>query len=165
MENGQLVFKPWLFAEIWVSQNPGFVHGFSKDFPPHFPPHGFSGRPRERPTKNKIGRLWVPQRMPTGSWAPWGPKERPKEREPKKGNQRKGTIFIDGPSMNSLMVHQWIHWRMSINEYHWWMSINEYQWISSSLKSSSLKKQWKTMKKLWKTMKNHETQCENNEKM
>ena len=43
---------------------------------------------------------------------PWGPKK-----GPKKGDQRKGTIFIDGPSiiiidgpsMNSLMdVHQWI---------------------------------------------------------
>ena len=41
--------------------------------------------------------------------APWGLKERPKERGPKKGDQRKGTIFIDGPSMNSLMV--------SINEF------------------------------------------------
>jgi hypothetical protein len=34
-KNCQLVFKPWLFAEIWVSKNPGFVNGFSKDFPPH----------------------------------------------------------------------------------------------------------------------------------
>ena len=42
VKNRQLVFKPWLFAEIWVSQNPGFVHGFSKNFPPmDFPPHGF----------------------------------------------------------------------------------------------------------------------------
>ena len=35
VKNDQLVFKPWLLAEIWVSKNPGFVHGFSKDFPPH----------------------------------------------------------------------------------------------------------------------------------
>ena len=27
----QLVFKPWLFAEIWVSKNPGIVHGFSME--------------------------------------------------------------------------------------------------------------------------------------
>jgi len=35
--------------------------------------------------------------------APWGPKERPQRRAqrkgPKESNQRKGTIFIDGPSM------------------------------------------------------------------
>ena len=35
VKNDQLVFKPWLFDEIRVSKNPGFVHGFSKDFPPH----------------------------------------------------------------------------------------------------------------------------------
>ena len=29
----QLVFKPWLFAEIWVSKNLGFVHGLSMDCP------------------------------------------------------------------------------------------------------------------------------------
>ena len=34
-------------------------------------------------------------------------KKKPKERGPKKGAQRKGAMFIDGPSMNSLMdVHQ-----------------------------------------------------------
>ena len=27
-EIDQLVFKPWLFAEIWVSKNPGFVPGY-----------------------------------------------------------------------------------------------------------------------------------------
>ena len=35
VKNDQLVFKPWLLAEIWVSKNPGFAHGFSKNFPPH----------------------------------------------------------------------------------------------------------------------------------
>jgi len=38
-KNGQLVFKPWLFAEIWVSKIPGFIHGFPMIF--HgFPTHG-----------------------------------------------------------------------------------------------------------------------------
>ena len=77
----------------------------------------------------------------------------PKRGRPQRRAQRKGTIFIDGyPSMNSSMVHQWIHW-----------------WISSSLRSSSLKSSslrssslnsvlWNPV--LWKnhekTMKNHE---------
>ena len=39
----QLVFKPWLFAEIWVSENPGFVHGFSTDFPWISHPMDFRG--------------------------------------------------------------------------------------------------------------------------
>ena len=57
VKNDQLVFKPWLFGPIWVSKNPGFVHGFPRiSHPMDFPPHGFSGRPRERPTKTKIGR-------------------------------------------------------------------------------------------------------------
>ena len=44
----------------------------------------------------------------------------------------------------------------SLMEIHWYsvmVSNNEYQWISSSLKSSSLKKQWNNYKKLWKIMK------------
>ena len=64
------------------------------------------------------------------------------------GLSRPSMIIIDGPSMNIIDEY---HWWMSIDEYQW-MSINEYQWISSSLKSSSLKKQWKTIKK---TMENH----------
>ena len=89
---------------------------------------------------------------------PLGPKGGPmvaKERSPKKG-----TIFIDGPSMNSLME---IHW-YSLMEIHWYslmVSNNEYQWISSSLKSSSLKKPWENHKK---TMKNHEQTMKNHEK-
>ena len=35
--------------------------------PMDFPPHGFSGRPRERPTKNKIGRQGRISRLPEGS--------------------------------------------------------------------------------------------------
>ena len=69
--------------------------------------------------------------------APWSP-----TKGPKKGDQRKGTIFIDGPSMNSLME---IHW------YSLMVSNNEYRWISSSLKSSSLKKPWTNYEKPWKT--------------
>ena len=42
VKNDQLVFKPWLLAEIWVSKNPGFVHGFPRiSHPMDFPPHGF----------------------------------------------------------------------------------------------------------------------------
>ena len=40
---------------------------------------------------------------------PMGPKRKAPKKGPKKGAQRKGTIFIDGPSMDSLMV--------SINEF------------------------------------------------
>ena len=47
--------KPWICP--WIFQ------GFSMDFPPH----GFSGRPRERPTKNKIGRQGRISRLPEGS--------------------------------------------------------------------------------------------------
>ena len=81
----------------------------------------------------------------------WGPKAA-QRKEPKKGPKERGPY--------SLMDHQWIHW-WSINEWiHWWiiigihwcMSINEYQWISSSLKSSSLKKPWKNNEKPWKAM-------------
>ena len=42
VKNDQLVFKPWLFGPIWVSKNPGFVHGFPRiSHPMDFPPHGF----------------------------------------------------------------------------------------------------------------------------
>ena len=87
------------------------------------------------------GSLEMPH---NGVPCPMGPKRKAPKKGPKKGAHRKGTRFIDGyPSMNI----------------HWWMSINEYRWISSSLKSSSLKKQWKNNEKQWKhhdkTMKKH----------
>ena len=53
---------------------------------------------------------------------------------PKKGAQRKGAIFIDGPSMNSLLeIHQWIHWCPSMNslmDFHWDSLMDVQQWIS-----------------------------------
>ena len=57
-KHGQLVFNPWLFAEIWVSKNSGFPMDFPRifhGFPTPPPLLEFSGRPRERPTKN-VGR-------------------------------------------------------------------------------------------------------------
>ena len=63
-------FQIVIFAEIWVSKNPGFVHGCSKNFPSmDFPPHGFptswiwdfrggrgSGRQKPR-LETKIGNI------------------------------------------------------------------------------------------------------------
>ena len=50
----QLVFKPWLFAEIWVSKNPGFVHGFSME----------AGLSRPKGTK---GIPRIPKGVPSGT--------------------------------------------------------------------------------------------------
>ena len=85
--------------------------------------------------------------------APWGPKAAPwgPKKSPKKEGQRKGTIFIDGPSM---IIIDGPSMNAFIDGYSLMVSINEYQWISSSLKSSSLKKPWT----------NHEKQWQNNDK-
>ena len=72
-----------------------------------------------------------------------GQRKGPKERGPKKEDHIHWWISIND-------IHWWsineYHWCIYINDIHWWISINEYQWISSSLKSSSLKKPWKTIK-------------------
>ena len=67
-----------LFSNLDFSPKSGFPKildlsmDLSMDFPRishpmDFPPHGFSGRPRERPTKNKIGRQGRISRLPKGS--------------------------------------------------------------------------------------------------
>ena len=61
----QLVFKPRLFAEIWVSKNPGFVHGFSNDFPwiSSPPPPWIFGEAAGAADK-KCGGVWGEGREP-----------------------------------------------------------------------------------------------------
>ena len=57
--------RPTCFQTLTFCRNLSFqkILDLSMDFPRishpmDFPPHGFPGRPRERPTKNKIGRLF-----------------------------------------------------------------------------------------------------------
>ena len=68
---------------------------------------------------------------PHGGPGPMGPKGGPMgaKEGPKKGAQRKRTIFIDGPSMKLLMEIHGYSLVDTINEYQW-ISMNEYQWIS-----------------------------------
>ena len=63
-----------LFSNLDFFVKSGFpkILDLSMDFPRishpmDFPPHGFSGRPRERPTKNKIGRQGRISRLSEGS--------------------------------------------------------------------------------------------------
>ena len=54
-------FQTLTFCRNLGFQNPEFVHGFSMDSPP--PLLEFSGRPRERPTKNVGGAGAPPPRI------------------------------------------------------------------------------------------------------
>ena len=107
---GPFFWPPW--GRLWVPWGPG-RHGAMGPGPGTQPPARMNSYEFvaqlggalkvcfDVPLRDK----WDPANARLGGPGPLGPKGGPKENT-KEGAQRKGTIFIDGPSMNSLMVHQ-----------------------------------------------------------
>ena len=79
-KNVQLIFKPGLFAEIWVATNPGFVHGFPKDFPWISHPMDFRGGRGSGRQKTRLDPYWTPSEPKFGIGIQQGSNKRKKTR-------------------------------------------------------------------------------------